>query len=340
MRSPKIFFVFLMTLGFFVGPFLSLSSAEVSSVSVVREISITDIVGLKVGNAQDLDAGTGVTVLLFDGGATVGVDISGGGPASRETPLASPITADNPIDAIVLSGGSAFGLAAGDGVMRWLEEHGVGFDTGFARVPLVLQSCLYDLGYGRPDLRPTAEMGRLACEDALKNHPVSGSEVGAGTGATVGKLYGMDRATKTGLGIYASQVGDLKMAAVVAVNALGDVRSPETGEVLAGLRNEAGDGFLNSCEELYKLSPSGNLFTGNTTIAAVVTNGKFSKAEMNKIASMARCAYARCISPVGTMADGDSIYAASLGDVKADVNVAGSLAAEVLARAIVRAAKF
>lgn len=304
--------------------------------AILQEIPITDVEGLRIGNAQDDEAKTGVTVLLFDKGARVGVDISGGGPASRETGLADPLTADNPVNAIVLSGGSAYGLAAADGVMCYLEEHGIGYDTGFSKVPLVCQSCIYDLGFGRADVRPDADMGYAACEDAKDNHPECGS-VGAGCGATVGKLYGMDRASKSGIGIHAVQVGELVMAAVVVVNALGDIFDPSNGRKLAGLRTEDGSGFVSTCHEIYKISKRTDMFTGNTTIGAVVTNGKFAKAEMSKIASMARCGYARCINPVGTMADGDTIYAASVGDVEADINVVGTLAAEVMAEAIVKA---
>jgi len=305
---------------------------------LLKEISATEIEGLRIGNAQDEEAKTGVTVLLFDGGATVGADISGGGPASRETPLTSPVTADNPINAIVLSGGSAYGLAASDGVMRYLEEHDTGFDTGFAKVPLVCQSCIYDLGYGSARIRPDAAMGYAACVDAEKNQPSCGN-VGGGIGATVGKLYGMERASKAGLGIYAVSVGALQMAAVVVVNALGDIFDPKTGQKISGLKNEDGTGFTDTREEIYKISQRTNMFTGNTTIGVIVTNGRFSKAEMNKIASMTRCAYARCINPVGTMADGDSIYAASTGQVEADINMAGTLAAEVMAEAILRAVR-
>lgn len=299
----------------------------------MKEISITEIEGVRIGHAQNEEAKTGVTVLLFDRGGHVGVDISGGGPASRETPLTSPVTADNPINAIVLSGGSAFGLAASDGVMRYLEEHEIGFDTGYAKVPLVCQSCIYDLGYGSSKIRPDAAMGYAACVDAEKNQPLSGN-VGGGIGATVGKLYGMERSMKGGLGIYAVSVGNLKMAAVVVVNALGDIFDPEDGQKIAGLLSEDKQGFSDTCQELYKISERTNLFQGNTTIGVVFTNGRFSKAEMTKIASMARNAYARCIRPVGTMADGDTIYAASVGEVEADVNMAGTLAAEVLAKAI------
>ena len=269
---------------------------------------------VSIGNVQSDEAKTGVTVLLFDKkGAVVGVDISGGGPASRETPLTSPVTADNPINAIVLSGGSAYGLAAADGVMRCLEDHGIGFETGYARVPLVCQSCIYDLGYGSATVRPDSAMGYAACEKALAGgNPSCGS-------------------------VYAVELGDLRMAAVVAVNALGDIFDPSTGKKIAGLRTADGTSFGDSCEELWKMGRRENLFTGNTTIGAVFTNGKFNKAQMNKIASMTRNAYARCINPVGTMADGDSIYAASAGDVEADLNVAGTLAAYVMERAIVAA---
>lgn len=304
----------------------------------IREIAITDMPEVSIGNVQSDEAKTGVTVLLFDKkGAVVGVDISGGGPASRETPLTSPVTADNPINAIVLSGGSAYGLAAADGVMRCLEDHGIGFETGYAKVPLVCQSCIYDLGYGSATVRPDSAMGYAACEMALAGGNPSCGSVGAGTGATVGKICGMERAMKSGLGMYAVELGELRMAAVVVVNALGDIFDPCTGKKIAGLLTADGTSFGDSCEELWKMGRRENLFTGNTTIGAVFTNGKFNKAQMNKIASMTRNAYARCINPVGTMADGDSIYAASAGDVEADLNVAGTLAAYVMERAIVAA---
>lgn len=329
--------------------------------SFVREIPITDVPGLRIGHAENEEAKTGVTVLIFDQGAAAGVDISGGGPASRETPLASPVTADNPLNAIVLSGGSAFGLAAGDGVMRYLEEHGMGYPTGFANVPLVCQSCIYDLGMGRADIRPDAAMGYEACvqaEDWSKNasslqetfscaadfnKSLCGS-IGAGCGASVGKICGMERSMKSGIGICAVSVGSLKMAAVVVLNALGDIFNPETGQKIAGLLDPERKHFSDTCEELYRFSQQTDLFTGeteltssNTTIGAIITNGKFSKAQLSKIASMTRCAYARCINPVATMADGDSIYAVSTGDIPADINMAGTLAAQIMAEAIQRA---
>lgn len=310
--------------------------------SPLKEISITELDGLRTGNAQDFEALTGVTVLIFDEGARVGSDISGGGPASRETPLTLPLTADNPINAIVLSGGSAFGLAASDGVMKYLEEHGIGYETGFAKVPLVCQSCVYDLGLGRADVRPDAAMGYAACVDSERNQPVSGC-VGGGTGACVSKFCGRENAVKSGLGIYAVSAGDLKMAAVVVLNAMGDIFDPSTGKKIAGPRKPGTTGFADTREEIYKLSTRTDLFNGkegNTTIGAIITNGDFTKAELNKLASMTRSAYSRCINPVGTMADGDSIYAASTGKrVPADVNMAGTLAAEVMAEAILIAVR-
>lgn len=304
---------------------------------MLEKIDIRNMAGIRIGNAQDEQAQTGVTVIIFSAGARVGIDASGGGPAARETHLADPTTADNPVNAIMLAGGSAYGLAAADGIMRYLEEHGMGYDTGFAKIPLVCGSCIYDLGIGSANVRPTAQMGYEACVNAESNNPKSG-DYGAGCGATVGKIRGMKHCSNSGLGIYAVRLGALEMAAVVAVNALGDVYDPQTGAELAGLRNDRGE-LVDSRTELYKITEKTDPFTGNTTIGVIITNGSFSKAEMSKIASMTRNAYARCINPVGTMADGDTIYAASVGNVEADINVAGTLAAEVMELAIVNAVK-
>ncbi len=303
-----------------------------------NEIQINDFKGFRVGNAQNEQAKTGTTVILFDQGAKVGIDISGGGPAARETHLTDPTTADNPINAIMLSGGSAFGLEAAEGIMQYLEEHDIGYDTGYAKVPLVCGSCIYDLGLGDARVRPDKKMGYAACVDAEKNEPLQGN-IGAGIGATVGKIKGMEHASKSGLGMYAVELGQLKVAAIVVVNALGDVFDSETHTQIAGLLDDDGS-LMNSKQELYQLSKRTDMFTGNTTIGAVITNGAFSKSEMSKIASMTRNAYARCIDPVGTMADGDTIYAASIGEVEADINVVGTLAAEVMTKAIVNAIKY
>jgi len=304
----------------------------------MKEISIKEMKGLSVGHAQIEDAKTGVTVIYFPDGAAVGCDISGGGPASRETPLTSPLTADNPVNAVVLSGGSAYGLAAGDGVMRRLEEAGIGYDTGYALVPLVCQSCIFDLNYGSARRRPDADTGYAACDMALDECDDRMGGVGAGTGATVGKLLGMQQAQKSGIGMHTVQIGELQIAAVVVVNAFGDVF--ENGQKIAGLMNHNRKDFLDSSEVMLDIfSKPRDMFTGNTTIGCVVTNAKFSKAEMNKIASMTRNAYARCIDPVGTMADGDTIYACSAGDVVSDINLVGTLSAKVMEQAIVKAVK-
>lgn len=306
--------------------------------SLIKEISIKDMDGVSIGHAQNDEAKTGVSVIYFKNGAQAGCDISGGGPASRETPLTSSMTADNPLNAVVLSGGSAFGLAASDGVMRCLEERGIGFDTGFAKVPLVCQSCIFDLGYGKSDVRPDADMGYEACVRALEGCDDSMGNIGAGTGASVGKLLGMKQATKAGLGVHAIQVGDLKIAAIVVVNAFGDIFDSSNAQKIAGLMDPERKVFWDLEETFVKMvTTPQNLFKTNTTIGCVVCNAKFDKAKLNKIASMTRNAYARCINPVGTMADGDSIYACSVGDVVSDVNVVGSLAAKVMEKAIKKA---
>lgn len=306
--------------------------------SLIKEISIKEIDDVSIGHAQNDEAKTGVSVIYFKNGAQAGCDISGGGPASRETPLTSSMTADNPLNAVVLSGGSAFGLAASDGVMRCLEERGIGFDTGFAKVPLVCQSCIFDLGYGKSDVRPDADMGYEACVRALEGCDDSMGNIGAGTGASVGKLLGMKQAMKSGLGVHAIQVGDLKIAAVVVVNAFGDIFDSSNAQKIAGLMDPERKVFWDLEETFVKMvTTPQNLFKTNTTIGCVVCNAKFDKAKLNKIASMTRNAYARCINPVGTMADGDSIYACSVGDVVSDVNVVGSLAAKVMEKAIKKA---
>lgn len=306
--------------------------------SLIKEISIKEIDDVSIGHAQNDEAKTGVSVIYFKNGAQAGCDISGGGPASRETPLTSSMTADNPLNAVVLSGGSAFGLAASDGVMRCLEEHGIGYETGFAKVPLVCQSCIFDLGYGKSDVRPDADMGYEACVRALEGCDDSMGNIGAGTGASVGKLLGMKQAMKSGLGVHAIQVGDLKIAAVVVVNAFGDIFDSSNAQKIAGLMDPERKVFWDLEETFVKMvTTPQNLFKTNTTIGCVVCNAKFDKAKLNKIASMTRNAYARCINPVGTMADGDSIYACSVGDVVSDVNVVGSLSAKVMEKAIKKA---
>lgn len=311
-------------------------AAQAASSGAAREIPFSSIEGVRVGNAQDFGAKTGVTVLCFPAGALTGVDISGGGPASRETPVLDPTKENIGIHAIVLSGGSAYGLAASDGVMQCLEERGIGYDTGFARVPLVVQSCIYDLSYGSSKVRPDRKMGYDACRDALENGKPQSGSVGGGTGATVGKISGMERSMKSGIGYYAVQMGALKVGAVVVVNSLGDIYSVSTGKKIAGLLNKERTAFADSVAELYRIAKPQDLFTRtNTVIGAIITNGKFDKAELTRIAGQTRNAYARAINPVGTLADGDTVYAVSCGEpVTADINMTGTLAAEVMAKAI------
>lgn len=312
-------------------------SGEIMS-ELIKEISIKEIEGVSIGHAQDNEAKTGVSVIYFKNGAQAGCDISGGGPASRETPLTDPLTADNPLNAVVLSGGSAFGLAASDGVMRCLEENGIGYNTGYALVPLVCQSCIFDLGYGKSNVRPDAAMGYEACKNALTACDDSMGNVGAGTGASVGKLCGMRQATKAGLGIHAIQVGELQIAAVVVVNAFGDIFNPENGQKTAGLLDPTRRVFVDLEQAFLSfMSAPKDLFNSNTTIGCIITNAKFDKAKLNKIAAMTRNAYARCINPVGTMADGDSIYACSVGEVLSDVNLVGTLSAKAMQKAILKA---
>ena len=303
----------------------------------MKEIQITEIENMKIGNAQNEQAGTGCTVLLFEKGAPAGLDVRGGGPASRESELLKPMAAAGAIHGILLSGGSAFGLDAAGGVMRYLEERGIGFDVGVTKVPLVCQSCLFDLGAADFKIRRDQAMGYEACVNAEGGNYRDGN-VGAGTGCTVGKLHGMEYSMKSGIGSYAVQLGELKVGAIVAVNALGDVFDWRTGEKLAGMLDSEKTGFLDSEEELFKsFEAVENRFVENTTIGAVITNGRFDKARLGKIAGMAHDGYARAIRPVHTTADGDSIYAVSTGTVEADLDMVGALAARVMAEAIRRA---
>ena len=303
----------------------------------MNEIGMMEVGGFQVGHAQDWEAATGCTVLLFDRMSPAGLDVRGGGPASRESQILSPVAQADSINAILLSGGSAFGLDAAGGVQRYLEERGIGFDVGVTKVPLVCQSCLFDLGVGRADVRPDADMAYQACVNASGEPPAQGN-VGAGTGCSVGKYRGMARAMKSGLGTYAVQAGPLKVGALAAVNALGDIY--DGAEMIAGLRSADGTALSNTLEELFRdTAAAGNLFTGNTTLGIVVTNAGLNKTQLTKVAGMTHNGYARAIRPVHTNADGDSIYAVSTGDQAGDVNVVGALAAWAMERAIIRAVR-
>lgn len=303
-----------------------------------EEISINDIGPVAIGQTENAEAGTGCTVFISKDGMAAGLDVRGGGPASRESELLDPLAAAQSIHAIVLSGGSAYGLGTADGVMKYLEEKGIGYDTGVAKVPLVAQSDLFDLSVGDGSVRPDAKMGYEAARLAMESPNYKDGNYGAGCGATVGKIAGMETCMKTGIGSYAIRVGDLKIGAVVAVNALGDVYDWQTGKKIAGLLTEDGKGFRDTLTYMATdTSSKDNKFTGNTTLGVVITNASFNKSQLCKIAGMTHDGYARSIRPVHTTADGDSIYAVSVGDVEADQDLVGSLSAVVMSEAIKRA---
>ena len=316
--------------------------------------TLTDIPGLLVGHQADRDGATGCTVILCPDGATAGVDVRGGGPGTREVALLDPLRAVQQVHAIVLSGGSAFGLAAANGVVRWLEAHGYGYETPAARVPIVPSAILYDLGIGAADVRPDADMGYAACE-AASDAPVAEGSVGAGTGATVGKLLGFAQATKSGLGTASRRLGGVagkfSVAALVAVNAIGDVVDPATGQIVAGARLPDG-GWADSMallesrlEQMMEVVGSQPPMGQNTTLAVVATNAPLDKVGCTKVAQMAHNGLARTIRPVHTAFDGDTVFALSKPSGSASVlglreaSLLGSVAADVLAEAVLRAVR-
>ena len=299
------------------------------------QIPIQKIEGIRIAQTENKAAATGCTVFICEKGMPAGLDVRGGGPASRESQLLNPLTAAQQIHAIVLAGGSAFGLAAADGVMRCLEERGIGYDVGVTKVPLVVQSDLFDLTVGDAFTRPDAAMGYEAARLALDSPNYRDGNWGAGCGASVGKIAGMSCAMKSGIGSYAVQIGELKVGAVAAVNALGDIYDWKNGRQIAGLLTED-QKRLRSTAEYMKMNRriAENKFTGNTTLAVVMTNAAFSKPELCKLAGMAHNGLARTIRPVHTSADGDSIYAVSLGSVSADRDLVGTLVAEAVSEAV------
>jgi L-aminopeptidase/D-esterase-like protein len=305
----------------------------------MKEIRVTDIEGIKIGNAQNFDAATGCTVILCEDGAAAGVDIRGGSPGTRETALLNPVNMIQEIHAVLLAGGSAFGLDAASGVMQYLEEKNIGFDVGVAKVPIVSGAVLFDLAIGSHTIRPDRTMGYEACINSELN-AFSNGNYGAGTGATVGKILGPSFAMKGGLGSYAVQVGDLKIGAVVAANCLGDVIDPKTGEIIAGVLDSNRKTFASTEKIMVqKFDNKANLFNGNTTIGVVITNASLTKSEINKVASMAHNGYGRVIRPSHTMYDGDTIFSLATGKIPADVNVIGMLAANVMEMAVVNSIK-
>lgn len=311
---------------------------------------ITDIKGIRIGHAQNDTALTGCTVILCEKGATAGVDQRGGAPGTRETDALRPMHLVEKAHAVLLAGGSAFGLDAAAGVMQYLEEKGVGFNTGVARVPIVPAAILFDLAIGDPKIRPNAQMGYQACKAASSTPPAEGN-VGAGTGATVGKILGMSQAMKSGIGASCMEAGNgVLVGALIAVNAFGDVIDPHSNQIVAGTRTlvkgplTIGKGavFADTLEVMKTFAGRtilGVIGSVNTVIGAVITNASLSKEEVNKVAQMAQDGLALAIRPAHTMQDGDTLFALATGEKKADVNLVGAIAAQAVAEAILHAAR-
>jgi len=313
--------------------------------------AITDIAGLSVGHFTDPRRPTGCTVLLCPQGAVAGVDVRGAAPGTRETDLLHPLATLEQVHAILLTGGSAFGLDAATGVMRWLDEHGHGVQVGpvsrdgspsrVIRVPIVPAAVLFDLWVGDARIRPDAAAGFAACEAASTAHPAQGN-VGAGAGASVGKLFGIGRAMKGGIGTASLKVGAITVGALVAVNAIGDVVDPATGRVVAGARADDGRTPLDTLAAIIDGLLPAHLMAGMaTTIGIVATDAQLTKAQANKLASMAHDGLSRSINPVHTAGDGDALFAVATGGSgkPGHLTVLGALAAEVTARAVLNAVR-
>jgi L-aminopeptidase/D-esterase-like protein len=301
--------------------------------------SITDVQGVTVGHFTEPRRPTGCTVLLLGKGATAGVDVRGSAPGTRETDLLNPTNTVQQVHAILLAGGSAFGLDAASGVVRYLEEHGVGYSLGNTIVPIVPAAILYDLQIGDPKIRPTAESGYKACQAASTARVAEGN-VGAGAGATIGKIFGSKQAMKSGLGSASIRIAGtgIVVGALVAVNAVGDVVDPKTGKIIAGARKPDGPGFMDSMARIregYSVRADGT----NTTIGVIATNVALDKAQATKVAQMAHDGLARTINPVHTPSDGDTIFAVATGAIatRANHGSIGALAADVMAQAVLRA---
>jgi len=302
---------------------------------------LTSIPGFKVGHAQDLEALTGCTVILCPPDTVGGVDQRGGAPGTRETDLLHPMHLVNQVNAVLLTGGSAFGLDAATGVMRFCEENKMGFNAGLASVPIVPAAVLFDLGIGNPKVRPDAEMGYQACLNAT-DEPIQEGNVGAGTGATVGKILSLKMATKSGIGTASIDLGGGgKVAALVAVNAFGDVIDPESGEIIAGARGIKGYADTLKIMKSFVGKKVMSFASGpeNTVIGVVATNVKLNKEGITRVAQMAHNGLARTIRPAFTLLDGDTVFALSSGAVEIDQNIVGAYAAAAYQEAILRAVR-
>lgn len=301
--------------------------------------SITDVSGVEVGHFTDSRRPTGCTVIITREGAVAGVDVRGAAPGTRETDLLHPSNLVDRVHAIVLAGGSAWGLDAASGVMQWLEENNIGLQVGFGLVPIVPAAVLFDLPVGDARIRPDARAGYAACVAASRTPPAQGN-VGAGAGALVGKIFGLARAMRGGIGSASITVDGITVGAIVACNAVGDVIDPSTGKVLAGARTPDGAALLNSREAIMAGSAPQPVLAGtNTTIGVVATDAQLTKAQAHRLAQVAHDGLARSINPVHTMSDGDTLFALGTGQAgkSASMLLLGTLAAEVTARAVVRA---
>lgn len=304
--------------------------------------TLTAVPGLKVGHAQADEALTGSTVIVCEGGATGGVDQRGGAPGTRETDLLRPVHLVEKVHAILLTGGSAYGLDAAGGVMKYLEERGVGFNVGATVVPIVPAAVIFDLTLGRADVRPDAAMGYAACLSA-STEPVVEGNVGAGTGATVGKILGLDHCMKAGVGSAAMEIGaGVVVGALAVVNVFGDVVDPATNQIIAGARVDKAAlapfaDTLRVMRAMVARTTPGFAASSNTCIGVVATNAQLSKEQANKLAQMAQTGVARTVRPAHTLYDGDTIFALATGERPADINIVGAFAAEVMTQAVLRA---
>jgi L-aminopeptidase/D-esterase-like protein len=306
--------------------------------------AITDVDGIEVGHFSDPRRPTGCTVILAREGAVAGVDVRGAAPGTRETDLLAPGNFVQHVHAVMLAGGSAWGLAAADGAMQWLEERGIGFDVRFGRLPIVPAAVLFDLPVGDARIRPDAAAGYAACDAASTAAPAEGN-VGAGSGALVGKLFGVHRAMKGGIGTASITVNGVTVGALIACNALGDVLDPDTAQVVAGARTEDGRALLDTRRALLCGVPPQPLLAGtNTTLGVIATDAVLTKVQANRLAAVAHDGLARAINPVHTMSDGDTLFALATGRVPLEgdapgMTVLGTMAAEVVARATLRAVR-
>ena len=300
---------------------------------------LTDISGIRVGHVADFDALKGCTAILCENGAIGGVDIRGSASGTQEIDVLSPGHVTDKVHGILLAGGSAFGLEAAAGVRRYLASRKVGFAFGGEHIPIVPAAILFDLGIGKPGVHPDVAMGQAAAAAATSEAVQEGC-VGAGAGATIGKLFGMQRAMKSGIGTFTVTLpGGVLVSALVALNAVGDVRDPATGKLVAGARKSAESHELADSEAQMKLGAVIGARNGNTTLGVVATNARLTKVQTGKLAQFAGLGIARTIYPVNTMSDGDTVFALSCGDLQADINTLGVAAAEALAQSILRAVR-